>query len=364
MTILATLVVLGVLILVHELGHYWAAKAVGIEVQRFSIGFGPKILGVRRGETEYVIAAIPLGGYVKMGGMGDDVMEKIEGGEFKSATPPEKAFDKKPLWARTFVISAGVIMNMIFAFVAYTGIALAWGVRVELTDADARIGIVTPGGPAAAAGIEPGDLITGVGGVPVDNWAEFVTEVEARPGERVEFHITRGDRELVRIAELWASEIELEDGSRAEVGRLAVARPLDYAGVAPLEAVGHGFRQTVATSAMILGFLKNLVTGGVSPRDVGSIFTIGEASGQAAALGLDSFIAFMALFSINLAILNLLPIPVLDGGHLAFLAIEALRGGRPLNARQRLRWSNIGFLVVMGLMAWALSNDVMRLLGL
>src|SRR5688572_8919497 len=140
MTVLATIIVLGVLIFVHELGHFAAAKAVGVEVQRFSIGLGPKLFGFRRGETEYVLAAIPLGGYVKMGGMEDEVMEKIEGG----ATAPERVpsardFDSKPLWARAFVISAGVIMNMLFAFVVYAAVFGIWGIpELEST----RIGLV------------------------------------------------------------------------------------------------------------------------------------------------------------------------------------------------------------------------------
>ena len=135
MTILATVIVLGVLIFVHELGHFWAAKAVGIEVQRFSIGLGPKVAGFQRGETEYVLSAIPLGGYVKMGGMDDEVMERVEGGAVPGTTrePSDRDFDQKPIWARTLVISAGVIMNMVFAFGVYT--FLAARPRVRLNDA-------------------------------------------------------------------------------------------------------------------------------------------------------------------------------------------------------------------------------------
>ena len=140
MTVLATIIVLGVLIFVHELGHFFAAKGVGIEVQRFSIGLGPRILGFRRGETEYVLSAIPLGGYVKMGGMDDEVMERVEGGgDGERRQPSPRDFDSKPLWARTFVISAGVIMNMVFAFVLYTGVVATWGVPGFLTT---RVGLV------------------------------------------------------------------------------------------------------------------------------------------------------------------------------------------------------------------------------
>ena len=361
--ILATILVLGVLIFVHELGHFMAAKAVGVEVQRFSIGLGPKLFGFRRGETDYVVSAIPLGGYVKMGGMGDDVMEQIEGGPTDSSTPPERAFDRKPIWARTLVISAGVAMNFLFAFLAYTAVAVGWGVRVESADAAALVGTVNPGGSADVAGIRAGDVITAVGDVRVTTWDELVAEVEARPGESVDLSLEREGRTVVRIATLDARKVELEDGTSVTVGRLGIGQLLDYASVSAGEAVAYGYRQTVAISAAILQFLADLITGNTSPRDVGSIFTIGEASGQAARMGLGSLLSFMALFSVNLAIVNLLPIPVLDGGHLLFLAIEAIRGGKPLTARQRLRWSNVGFFVVLGIMVWALSNDVVRMLG-
>ena len=141
MTILATIIVLGVLIFVHELGHFSAAKAVGIEVQRFSIGLGPKLFGFRRGETEYVLSAIPLGGYVKMGGMDDEVMERVEGGAVPERVPSPRDFDRKPIWARTLVISAGVIMNMIFAVILAT---IAYKLGVE--EMPAIVGSTSPGG--------------------------------------------------------------------------------------------------------------------------------------------------------------------------------------------------------------------------
>ncbi len=450
MTIIATLIVLGVLIFVHELGHFAAAKAVGVEVQRFSIGLGPKLFGFQWGETEYVISWIPLGGYVKMGGMEDEVMERLEGGEEVHRTPPERAFDHKPIWARTLVISAGVIMNMLFAFAVYTFVVAKWGVaeigttrvgmvmvetlpdgaealarvepgsrvvrvgervvedwgdvqralleappgplvielddppqRVEITLppeetarralvgsiahwADAAVGQVNPGSPADRAGLQEGDQIVAVDGVPVSNWYEFVRQIEARPGQRVALTIVRDGRELVRTVTLDADEVEGPDGTRRVVGRIGIFQPLQvtYEPVGLAEAVRYGFRETVAVTGLILDFLKDLITREVSPRSVGSIVTIGAASGQAAEAGADAFLRFMALFSINLAVLNLLPIPVLDGGHLLFIAIEALRGGRGLTLEQKMRWSNVGFIIVMALMLWALSNDVLRLLGL
>jgi regulator of sigma E protease len=456
MTILATIVVLGVLIFVHELGHFLAAKSVGIEVQRFSIGLGPTIFGFQKGGTEYVISWIPLGGYVKMGGMDDEVMERLEGGAEGAAAheprePRPTDFDGKPIWARTFVISAGVIMNMLFAFVVYTGVNAAWGqqeiaetriarvesellppgadaltglpagarlitvgerqvehwgdvrdgileappgplrivvdgprAEVEIDVAsdpqqrvqilqglsrwiEAEVGGLDPGSAAERGGLEVGDRVLVAGGLPITNWYDFVEVIEARPGIRTELSLEREGRSLTRFV---TPEPTPEDdpvtGETVTVGKVGIYAPLGelvHRDVSLAQAMRLGYAETVGISRMILGFLGDLVTGGVSPRSLGSIVTIGALSGQAAQLGIETFLRFMALFSVNLAILNLLPIPVLDGGHLVFLGIEAVRG-KALSLEQRLRWSHVGFLVIMGIMIWALSNDVLRLFGI
>ncbi len=452
MTILATIVVLGVLIFVHELGHFLAAKSVGVEVQRFSIGLGPTIYGFRRGETEYVLSWIPLGGYVKMRGMDNEVEERLEGGPTRAPREPSsRDFDAKPIWARTFVISAGVVMNMVFAFAVYVAVNAVWGmaeiaetriarvqtdllpegteglaglaegsriVRIGAADvvhwgdiqegimdapagalevvtqepdavitidldpdpdarlrlsrslqfwADAEVGAVNPGSPADRAGLEAGDRILAVDGAPMDHWYDFVDAIEERPGTRTELSLERRGRPLTRY--VTPNEETGEDpvtGATVRVGKVGIYQPrteLAYQPVGVGRAIGLGWAETIGVTALILDFLRDLVTGGVSPRSVGSIVTIGTASGQAAQMGLDTFLRFMALFSVNLAILNLLPIPILDGGHLVFLGVEAVRG-RALSVEQRLRWSQVGFLVVVGLMLWALSNDILRLLGL
>lgn len=450
--LIATIIVLGVLIFVHELGHFWAAKAVGIEVQRFSIGLGPRVWGFRRGETEYVLSAIPLGGYVKMGGMDDEVMDRVEGGSPAEgvATDPTRAFDAKPIWARTLVISAGVIMNMLFAFLVYAFVAGAWGVsevettRIAAVRGDllppgnemlvgvpagatiARVGnrevehwgdvreaflelpagpselvtrdpalvvdlripddlgdrrrmvgaieywidpvvaAVAPGAPAERGGIQSGDRLVAVDGEAVGSWSSFVALVQSRPEQRTEITLQRGAERLTR-----AVTPDANSGADPVTGE---TRTVGYVGiwpdqatvnlrVTPLEAIATGARETVAVSSFILASLRDLVTGQVSPRNLGSIVTIGQASGQAADAGASVFLRFMALFSINLAILNLLPIPILDGGHLVFLAVEAIRG-RALTVEQRIRWSQVGFVIVVGIMVLALSNDILRVLGL
>ncbi|MCH1569708.1 MAG: RIP metalloprotease RseP, partial [Longimicrobiales bacterium] len=232
---------------------------------------------------------------------------------------------------------------------------------------ESGVGMTDPGSPAYRAELEAGDRVTAVSGEATAGWYDFVDQVQARPGERVELTIDRDGNELVRAVTLDSVEEPGPDGATRVIGRAGILPPMTemvYEKVSMGQAVVTGYRETVAVTAYILGFLKELVTGGVSPRSLGSIVTIGEASGQAAEAGLDTFLSFMALFSVNLAVLNLLPIPVLDGGHLVFLAIEAIRGGRALSVEQRLKWSNVGFFVIVGIMLWALSNDVLRLFGI
>ena len=443
--VLSTLFLLGVLIFVHELGHFWAARLVGIGVERFSIGFGPRLWGFIRGGTEYWIAASPLGGYVKMQGMDDEVMERLEGKEAAQREPSAADFDSKSIPARAFVISAGVIMNMIFAFATYVFVAGAWGVERPATTrvmavegailpagagalseiapgaTIVRVGHVTPqtwgeieraladgepgpvqlrtespdgvfeivlpegraergriassllywvdpvvgevvrGGPAATSSIEVGDLITSVAGVEVRSWTEVTRELASRPGETIEIGLLREGNALFRTVELG----EIRSSTGEPVGRLGVyVAPVETHAVPVglVDAIAIGAGRTVLVTGRILSFLGDLVTGGISPRELGSLGTIAVASGDAVERGAPAYLDFMALFSINLAILNMLPIPVLDGGHMVFLGLELVRG-RKLSVRQRLRWSQIGMVFVLAIMVWALSNDALRFLG-
>ena len=451
MTILATAIVLSVLIFVHELGHFAAAKAVGMEVRRFSIGLGPKVLGFTKGETEYVVSAVPLGGYVKLAGMEDHAMDGVEAGETgESMRPSGRDYGAQPIWARAVVISAGVIMNMLFAFGVYTFVVAWWGVpefnttrvgqvraetlpsgterlrnvepgsrftriggldvthwgdvrdailhsppgptTVEFAEPSRRIGIripasaeervslfrsvapwveagvgvVGPGSPAEEGGLKAGDRLVAVDGEPVSSWFQFVDLIAARPGKRVEVTVSRDRHTLIRAVTLGAEETTRPDGSVAAVGKIGISPPpggITYQHVSFRTSIALGYRETAVVTGSVLGFLGDILTGAISPRALGSIVTIGEASGQAAAAGLRSLLLFMALFSTQLAIFNLLPIPVLDGGHLLFLTVEAVRGC-PLSLEQQVRWDKVGFTVVVGILLWALSNDFLRVLGL
>ncbi len=450
MTIIATIVILGVLIFVHELGHFATAKWVDIEVPRFSIGLGPKMIGFTRGETEYVIAWLPLGGYVRMAGMDD--MEALEGGEHDAseAKSSGRDFESKSLPARALVISAGVIMNVLFAWLLFSIIGLAWGIRqapepvvgdvleqfltpetaalasipedaritrvngtavsdwsqvmqalssagdslrlefanaptvaVPLPSVDtlrgrvlsalepevhrpAQAASIAGDSPAQRAGLEAGDVLVRIAGDTITDWHDMVAAVENRPGQALPVTVDR-DGQAVDLT-LTPERQELAGGSliRGRIGvgptmRVIDAYPRERMG--PFAAVAYGGRETVRITGMILGYLGGLFTGRESPRDVGGPILIYQISEQVVRIGFDAFLNFMALFSINLAILNLLPIPILDGGQLMFLAVEAVRG-KALSIEQRMRLSQVGLVLVVAIMVWALANDVLRLFGL
>lgn len=361
-TILATALVLGVLILVHELGHFWVAKAVDIEVSRFSIGFGPKVVGFRRGETEYVLSAFPLGGYVKMEGMADEeVTSKLEG----PSDAPERAssprdFDAKPLWARFLVISAGVAMNFLFAFLAFSMIARAQGVYEPVVTG------VEAGSPADSAGIVAGDLIVSVDGRRVRDLDDVRRAILPRPGKPVRLEI-RSDGQTREVSVVSYATRVWDEIARDTValGRIGVefrTSEETYRSLSLAEALAAGGSTTASWVREIGDFFVRLVTGERSPRELGGPIAIGQLSGMAARAGLWSLLDFMAIISVNLAVLNLLPIPVLDGGHLVFLAIEAVRG-KAVSMEQRLRFTQIGMLLVLGLMVWAFANDILRIVG-
>lgn len=357
--ILSFIIVLGVLIVVHELGHFITAKLAGIAVPRFSIGLGPRIWGFKAGETEYVISALPLGGYVKMAGMGEEeALEKLEGGRTDLDIPPERRFDAKPLGPRAAVISAGVVMNFLFAVLVFAGLAYyrSW---VPL------VGDVVAGGPAQEAGLRAGDLIRAVDGSEVAQWIEFAGYVRRRPGEELALQVEReGQRLELRSRVARVTQVDTLSGDTIVYGQIGVLLDVHNArrALGPVRSLAAGGRQAVAVAGLIVNFVGQLVTGRASARDLGGPILIGQLSGRAARAGLLRLIEFMALLSVHLAVLNLLPIPILDGGHLVFLGIEAVRG-RALSLEARARLSQIGFILIMVLMVWVLTSDVLRITG-
>lgn len=356
-TIAATVVCLGVLILVHELGHFLAAKSVDIEVSRFSIGFGPKVVGFTRGETEYVISAIPLGGYVKMEGMiGEEVVEPIEGKSDPERQPSPRDFDQKPLWARFYVIIAGVAMNTLFAVVIFSLIAGVNGINIPLVTG------VEAGSPAEAAGIQAGDLIVSVEGRAVDDFADVARDIRTRPDEEITMDVRRGEQ-LLDLRFTTGTQMQWSELNKDSVAVGVIGVRTDpeqtHRALGPIAALGAGLSETWAWTLNIGGFVGRIFSGQDSAAELGGPILIGQMSGQFARLGLLPFLSFMAIISVNLAVLNLLPIPVLDGGHIVILAIESLMR-RDVSMLVKERLTQVGFMMLMTLMAVVIFFDLAK----
>lgn len=360
-TVFASILVLGLLIFVHELGHFLAAKRLGVAVVRFSLGFGPVLLSRRVGETEYALSAIPLGGYVKMIGEEED---GIQGGEEVAseeapASPQlrEDSFANKPAWARATIIFAGPAFNLLFAWLLYS-ILFATGVPVLTT----AVGEVKEDMPAAAAGIEAGDTIVAINGDAVSRWDEMAGLIRASEGRPVSVEVDRDGASrtfTVEPHEIEGKSIFGEPVSAWAIGIGPSSHTItERSGV--FESVGRGFEQTIEACRLIVMSLVKLVQRVVPASNLGGPLMIMKMAGDQAEEGAQALLGFMAILSVNLGILNLLPIPILDGGQLMFMGIEAIRR-RPLGARQRELAMQVGMLLLFSLMGFALFNDISRI---
>ncbi|RKR04440.1 site-2 protease [Kushneria sinocarnis] len=443
--ILAVIVVLGLLITIHEFGHFWVARRCGVRVLRFSVGFGrPLLKRVDRHGTEFVLAAIPLGGYVRM-------LDEREG----AVDPADQhlAFNRQSVWKRIAVVSAGPVANFLLALMAYwlmfmvgtTTVTPMVGsvspdspaarggleagqeiVRVEgertrswdevnlaligaigsdrlqfatrregrelqqhslavtnylahqdppqplatlgfepwRPDTPPVIGQVLDDGAAAAAGLRAGDRVISVNGAAIEAWSGFVARVQAAAGQSLQLRIRRDGRELA--VDLTPRSRQLADGR--SVGYIGAAadpvqwpqqyqRELRYG---PLAAAGQAIHRTASMTSLTVGSIYKMVIGLISPSNLSGPITIARIAGESARSGLETFIGFLAYVSISLGVLNLLPIPILDGGHLLFYAVEAIRG-RPLSERAQAVGFRIGAALVATLMIMAFYFDLMRL---
>ena len=359
--IFAAILVLGLLIFVHELGHFLAAKRLGVGVLKFSLGFGPVIFSRRVGETEYCLSAIPLGGFVKMVGEAEDPITSSDGEEEVVAEAPEfdpeESFATNPAWAQAIIVGAGPAFNLLFAWLLYS-ILFATGIPV-LT---AAIGDVKEDMPAARAGLAPGDEIVAIDGRPIDRWAQLSDGIKDGGGSPIELTFVREGREST--VELMPEEIE---------GTSIFGEPVPtwVIGVGPsgavftersnpIVALGQGFMRTVEFVELTILSIVKLFQRVVPASSLGGPIMIMKIAGDQADEGLRAVLAFMAILSINLGILNLLPIPILDGGHLMFLAIEKVIG-HPLTMRTRELAMQVGMFLLISLMGFALFNDIHRL---
>ncbi len=354
LTVLAFIFVLGVLVFFHELGHFLVAKKVGIHVQRFSLGFPPNIFARKWGETTYCIGVIPLGGYVKMTGENPDEAVTGDPGEFMS----------KSIGQRSAVIVAGPAMNYILAILLLIGIYYFGGQPINDPN-QIIVGEVQSGSPAEQAGIQINDRIIGVNGEIVpsfDSLAPRIKSIVEKPVEITWIH--EGDTMSATMTTQLREEPTIE-GSIDTVGVIGIlysAKVIGYESYGVGESVKRGFITAHVIVYETVRFVKGLITGQVSSKLLGGPLFIAQQSGKEARKGPSSLFFFMALLSINLAVLNILPIPVLDGGHLVFLAVEKLKGS-PLSMKARITAQQIGMLCLLLLVAFVTYNDVLRVFG-
>jgi len=347
---LVAILVLGVLIVVHEFGHFIVAKKLGISVLKFSVGFGPTIFGRTVNGTEYALSAIPLGGFVKMAGEDPDSTEEV--------TDPSTSFSHAALWRRTAIVSAGPLFNIVFAFV--TLVCVFWFFGEPRPSEAPRIGSVSPGMAAAAAGLEAGDLVQSVDGKPVATWKELSEAIRSSGGREVAIVFTRGtEQRTVSLQPREEDEKTIFGEVKGKAYLIGILPATESSPVGLVSAVRLGAQQTVSLSGMIVTGLAKMVQGKISKEDIGGPILIVKQAKQQARVGLENLLHFMALISINLGILNLLPIPVLDGGHLFFFMIEAVMR-RPLELRHREIAQQVGLAILVGLMAFAFYNDIAR----
>jgi len=352
-TLFAAIVVLGILIFVHELGHFLVAKRVGVDVLKFSLGFGPKVLGWRGKTTHYVISAIPLGGFVKM--LGEEDGAEVAPADFA------RSFAGQSVGARAAIVVAGAGFNLLCAFFAFVVSFAIFGAG-QLSDRP-QVGRVIEGKPAQAAGLQEGDLVVAIDGKPIATWQELSEAVRASGGKRLELAVERartGEKETVYVLPEMVPDRNMYGEELGKTWVIGIGRPVEVEPVGLLSAVGLGAYQTYFWVKMTVVTLGKLIAGSVSARDLGGPVLIVKAAGQQAERGIDYLIRFLAIVSVNLAVLNLLPIPILDGGHLLFLALEKARG-RPLKLRHRELAQTVGLVILVALMIFVTFNDVARL---
>lgn len=423
MTLIYFLIVIGILVFVHEFGHFIMAKRAGVRVEKFSLGFGPKLFGFKKGDTEYLISALPLGGYVKMAGENPDEEPTGDSGEFQSKT----------VWQRATIAVTGPLTNILLAFLVMPLVFMVG----TYSEGPAKVGYVDKGSPAERAGFMDGDIIKEIGGRSINDWTKAMTMIAVNPDTDVSVTVDRqGEKKVLVLRPAVATEFKIGTAGLipdmpAEIGKLKPGFPAEKAGlqvndkiiavdgkiiyhwnqfsslvkeskgkklmltierenvrmqkamtpieeggryligVEPImrmvfkqhgfvESVSLGFNKTIEFIDLTFITLKKLVTFNLSIKTLGGPVMIAQMSGQAGAAGLSSFLSLLAMISISLGILNLLPIPVLDGGLLLFLAIEAIRK-KPLSRKVMETAQSIGAALLITLIVVVSYNDIMRI---
>jgi regulator of sigma E protease len=362
------LVALTILVFVHELGHYLVARWCNVKIEVFSIGFGPELKGWDdKHGTRWKISAIPLGGYVKMFGESETILEgEGEDEKERPMTQEEEAvsFHHKSLAQRAAVVVAGPAINFIFAIVAFAGLFMTLGVPEPTSDKPlAVVGSISPGSAAANAGLVMGDQIVRIDDNKITYFLDLQRVIQANPDKKITIGITRAGKDLDLIVTTGSRSGKNSAGETVKQGLLGVsAHPgeVKYVRQNPSQAIWLGFERTYVFTVRILEYIGDIFVGKQSADELGGILRIAQISGQVAELGIVSFVSFLAILSVNLGLINLFPIPLLDGGHLAFYAIEAIRG-RPLGPKAQEYGFRVGLAFVVGLFLFVTWNDLVHL---
>jgi len=349
-SILSFIIVLGVLIFFHEFGHFLVARLFGVGVEKFSLGFGPRLIGKKVGITDYRISAIPLGGYVKM--IGEEPDAKID---------PEDiplSFTHKHVAKRMLIVAAGPVFNILLAVFIFFGIFLISGTFVLKPS----VGSVKQGSPAFAAGLEKGDLITAINESAINSWDAMAEIINASKGQKIKLTVRRGESSRyfsLAPQQVTTKNIFGEDVQRYIIGITAsgetYSKEMNF-----FQAFSESMIQTYRVTELMVVIIAKLITGDISTDTLGGPIMIAQMAGDSAKAGIGSLISFIALISVNLAIINLLPIPVLDGGHLLFFSIEAVKG-RPVSIKVREIAQQVGLFILILLMILVFYNDISRI---
>lgn len=358
------LFVLTIVVFFHELGHFLVARWCGVRVLTFSVGFGPEIVGFNdRHGTRWKISAIPLGGYVKF--LGDENVASAPDQSAVSAmseTERRESFHHKSVGRRAAIVAAGPIANFILAVVIFAGIFMLHG-RQSTT---ARVDSVQPGSAAAAAGFVAGDVITAINGRPIATFTDMQRVVSTSAGQPLDIAVDRGGMRLVLRATPALREVKDNFGNVHRIGVLGISRALDPADAkleksGPLKALAQGAEETWFVIERTMSYLGGIIVGREAADQLGGPLRIAQVSGQVATLGFPALLNLAAVLSVSIGLLNLFPIPLLDGGHLLFYLIEAIRR-RPLSERSQEIGFRIGLVLVAALMIFATRNDIMHFL--
>jgi regulator of sigma E protease len=340
---------LGVLIFAHEFGHFIVAKYFGVGVLKFSLGFGHKLFGKKIGETEYILSWIPLGGYVKLLGEAE--------GEELTPEDAKRSFMNQPVWKRIGIVSAGPIFNLLLALIIFFGVYM-----IGIPALTARLGDIQPASAAQAAGLKSGDVIVKISGEKVNYWDDIARTVAQGKGAPLQLEISRDGKifpvqitpRLMKGKNLFGDEVSSYKIGVSPSGQIVSKR------LGPQGALTASLQQTWNVTKLTVISIVKLIDGTLSPKTLGGPILIAQIAGAQAQEGVIAFLLFMALLSINLAVLNLLPIPVLDGGHLLFYLIEIVIR-RPVSMKWRERSQQVGFALLILLMIWVYIMYVDRL---